>query len=451
MSSSSPEVKKLVDHLFRHEAGRMVAILTRLFGFHNLELAEDVVQDTLHQALQDWCMGNIPDNPAGWLMVVAKRKAINMIKREKFYRSFATDMDALLKSEWTAAYTMDQVFLEDEIKDSQLRMIFTCCHPDLPTEAQVSLTLKTLCGFSISEISAALLTTEANINKRLYRAKEKIRNADISFTVPVGAKLRERLDAVLLVIYLLFNEGYNATDNNQPIRKDLCLEAIRLAMLLTGEPISSYARGKKGAAAEGDTGERAAAGEGDARGSQGLGDLYALLALMCLHAARFDARIDSHNCLIILEEQDRTLWDKELIAQGLEFLCRSATGTVATAYHLEAAIAAEHCLAANFRETNWDKIHEYYTALERLKPSSVIRLNLAIVTGKKEGPEAAITLLHELEQRKMLENYCLLYASLGEFYYQTGRTTEAIDYYLRAKSLAKSPAARDAIDRKIRQ
>src|SRR5579871_2270420 len=168
MSSPSPSVQALVDHLFRHEAGRMVAILTRLFGIHNWELAEDIVQDTLHQALTDWTLGPVPDNPSGWLIVVAKRKAINAVRRERLHRSFAKDMDSLLKSEWTTAYTMDQIFLEDEIMDSQLRMIFTCCHPALPMEGQLALTLKTLCGFTIPEIAAAMLTTESNINKRLY-------------------------------------------------------------------------------------------------------------------------------------------------------------------------------------------------------------------------------------------------------------------------------------------
>ncbi|HVS98325.1 MAG TPA: sigma-70 family RNA polymerase sigma factor [Puia sp.] len=186
MSTESRDPILLLDHLFRHQSGRMVAILTRLFGIHNLELAEDVLQDTLHEALRTWEEGAIPDNPEGWLMVVAKRKAINVIKREKFYRSFAGDMDTLLKSEWTAAYAMDQFFLENEIRDSQLRMIFTCCHPDLPVEARVALTLRTLCGFSIAEIAAALLTSEANVQKRLYRAKEKIRIEHIDFAVPSG-------------------------------------------------------------------------------------------------------------------------------------------------------------------------------------------------------------------------------------------------------------------------
>src|SRR6185312_15086391 len=266
MSDPSANVNQLVDHLFRQEAGRMVAILTRLFGIHNLELAEDILQDTLQQALKDWSLGGIPGNPPGWLMVVARRKAINAIKREKFYGSFAPDMDALLKSEWTAAYAIDNIFLEDEIKDSQLRMMFTCCHPALPPEAQIALTLKTLCGFSIPEIGTALLTSEANISKRLYRAKEKIRSEQIGFSVPSGKELIERLDSVLLVIYLLFNEGYNSASDRLTIRKDLCLEAMRLARLLMDTDLI-----------------------------RGYSSVYALLALMCFHAARFDARMDSNN------------------------------------------------------------------------------------------------------------------------------------------------------------
>ncbi len=422
MLSSSRDVQSLIDHLFRQEAGRMVAILTRLFGIHNLELAEDVLQDTMHQALKDWNRGEIPDNPAGWLMVVAKRKAINTIKRERLFRSFAKDIDTMLKSEWTASYAMDHIFLEDEIKDSQLRMIFTCCHPALPAEAQIALTLKTLCGFSISEIGTALLATESNINKRLYRAREKIRNEQIDFTVPTGQHLMKRLDSVLIVIYLLFNEGYNASGDQLTIRKDLCLEAMRLARLLIGTPVTA-----------------------------GYSPIHALLALMCFHVARFDARIDNNNDLIILEDQDRSLWNKELIMQGFEFLVQSATGNSPTTYHLEAAIAAEHCLAPSFSETNWTKIHTYYSALEKLNPSSVIKLNLAIIIGKMDGPEAAILLLNELKKLKALENYYLLYASLGEFYFEAGHTKEALEKFRKAKTLVKSQAILDLLERKIKK
>ena len=418
--SSAKEVQTLVDHLFRHEAGRMVAILTRIFGIHNLELAEDVLQDTLRQALEDWSLGAVPDNPSGWLMVVAKRKAINAIRRERLQRSFASDMDVLLKSEWTAAYTMDQVFLEDEIRDSQLRMLFTCCHPALPMESQLALTLKTLCGFSIAEIATAFLTTESTINKRLYRAKEKIRQELISFTVPAGQSLLTRLDAVLLVIYLLFNEGYNSSGDNPVIRQDLCLEAIRLAMLLTEKTVTNVHP-----------------------------PVYALLALMCLHSARFEARIDNYNSLIVLEEQDRRLWNQQLITRGLQFLLQSAGGESVTAWHLEAAIAAEHCISPDFESINWNKIYDYYIALEKLKPSSVIKLNLAIVTAKKNGPRAAISLLHELEKHRALDSYYLLYAALGEFYQQVGQAPEAHAYFRQALSLTKSAAIREALEKKM--
>jgi len=422
MSDQDPDqrVQALVDHLFRHEAGKMVAILTRIFGFHNLALAEDVLQDTLHQALKDWCLGGIPDNPSGWLMVVAKRKAINIIRREKHTRSFASDMDTLLRSEWTTSYTIDQVFLPEEIKDSMLRMIFTCCHPALPIEAQLALTLKTLCGFSIEETSSALLTSESNISKRLYRAKEKIRSEQIDFSVPFGSHLRQRLDAVLLVIYLLFNEGYSTTSDNPAIRKDLCLEAMRLVMLLT-----------------------------ESQATRDYPPVYALVALICLHSARFDARIDDENNLVILEDQDRSRWDKDLIAQGIQFLARSASGEKATTYHLEAAIAAEHCLAPDLASTNWERIFNYYTALEELKPSSVVQLNLAIVTGKKDGPEAAIRLLHQLETHKALQHYYLLYASLGEFYQETGDAPKARTYFQKALTLAKTPAIRTLLEKKL--
>ena len=414
------EVHALVDHLARREAGRMVSILTRLFGLHNLELVEDIVQDTHQQALMDWTADALPDNPQGWLMTVARRKAINAIKRERTVRSFAGDMDALLKSEWTAGYAVDNVFLENEIRDSQLRMIFTCCHPALPPEAQIALTLKTLCGFSIGEIAAALLTSEANVNKRLYRAKEKFRHEGITFTVPSGAALFDRLDAVLLVIYLLFNEGYHSAGDNLAIRKDLCLEAMRLAMLLMDKPIL-----------------------------KGYPQTPALLALMCFHTARFDARTDDNECLVLLEEQDRSRWDHDLINEGLRFLSQSAFGSEVTEYHLEAAIAAEHCLAPRFSETNWSRIHAHYVALERLKPSAVIRLNLAVITGKTEGPRAAISRLHELERGGALENYPLLYASLGEFYFECGEKEKALAYFTRAKQYTKQPATLEVLDRKV--
>lgn len=411
-------VHQLVDHLFRQEAGKMVSILTRVFGLHNLELVEDIVQDTHQQALLDWS-SSLPDNPAGWLMTVARRKAINAIRRDRVVRSFAVDVDALVKSEWTVGFAFDAIFLDAEIVDSQLRMIFTCCHPSLPVESQVALTLRALCGFSIAEIASALLTSEANVNKRLYRAREGFRTRLVDFAVPSGASLVGRLDAVLLVLYLLFNEGYHSSGSAISIRKDLCLEAMRLGMLLM-----------------------------DRQDLKGYPQTPALLALMCFHTARFEARVDDNECLVLLGEQDRSRWDRDLIAAGLRFMSLSAVGSSVSIYHLEAAIAAEHCLAPSFALTNWEKIYGYYTALYSLKPSAVIRMNMAIVTGMISGPLQAISLL--LDLMPALASYPLLYASLGEFYYQTGEPSVALEYFLDARRLTKSPSVIEVLDRKMR-
>ncbi len=418
--ANTSKVNELVDHLFRRESGKMVAVLTRLFGVHNLELAEDVVQDTLHQALSDWQKSGIPNNPEGWLMVVARRKAINLLRRERYTQNFADDIDPFLKSEWTLSYTIDNVFLETEIKDSQLRMIFTCCHPELSHESQLALTLKTLCGFSIKEIANALLTTESTINKRLYRAKEKIRKGDIRFEVPLGNELLRRLDAVYLTIYLLFNEGYNSSTDDLLIRKDLCSEAMRLTLLLTEKPLDAYPK------------------------------THALLALMCFHAARFDSRIDDKGCIIILEEQDRSLWNKELIGKGIDYLTKSAHGEHLSSFHLEASIALQHCMAKSFKETNWKQIYTFYDKLYEIKPSPVIQLNKAIIAGRVYGPEEAIIELHRLEKDKNLVNYYLLPASLGEFYLQVNNKERAKTYFEKAKKLTQSKAELELLERKLK-
>ena len=409
----------MVDHLSRRESGKMVAVLTRLFGAHNLELAEDVVQDTFHQALKDWTEGNLPDNPTGWLMTVAKRKAINFVRREKYAQEFAVDMDPFLKSEWSLASTVEQVFLENEINDSQLRMIFTCCHPDLSRESQLALTLKTLCGFSIREVANAFLTNEETINKRLYRAREKIRDKKIRFEVPSGKALQGRLEAVHLAAYLLFNEGYNSSTDNLVIRKDLCAEAIRLTSLLTEKPIDPHP------------------------------NTFALLALMCFHAARFESRIDNKGCIIILEEQDRSKWDKKLIHRGMDFLFKASGGDVLSAYHLEASIAAEHCMTESFAATNWQNLYFLYDKLSQFKSSPIIALNKSIIIGKMEGPAKAIALLEKLEEDKKLSSYYLLHASLGEFYLQIGEKEKAKARFKKAQILTNSIKESELLDRKM--
>ena len=419
LQKDSSNIHKLVDHLFRHQAGKMISVLIRLFGIYNLELAEDIVQDTIRQALLDWSLGNIPGNPEAWLMAVAKRKAINCVRREKYIRHFAEEYDRLLKSNWTSSHIIDNVFLDHEIKDSQLRMIFTCCNPVLSSESQIALTLKTLCGFNVREIASSLLTTEDTVSKRLYRAKEKIRNSNLPFEIPHGRDLNQRLDAVYLVIYLIFNEGYNSISDALVIRKDLCWEAMRLAGLLLEKPLDHYPK------------------------------TYALLALMCFHSARFGSRLDDSGGIVILEEQDRTLWDKDLIERGFSFLSNASSGDEISEYHIEAAIAAQHCLAKSFEETDWETIYALYNNLEKIKLSPIITLNKAIIAGKMEGAQKSIELLHRLESEKALAAYYLLPASLGEFYLQINNKIQAKTYFAKAKSLISSKAGIELLERKI--
>jgi RNA polymerase sigma factor (sigma-70 family) len=414
-------VDQLVDHLFRHQAGKMVSVLTRIFGVHNLELAEDIVQDTLHEALLDWSLGNIPGNPGGWLMTVAKRKASNRIRRERFFQGhpFPHGKNGL-REQQVSPEIIDIVFLEHEIKDSQLRMIFTCCNPGLSKNSQVALTLKILCGFSVKEIAHSLLTVEDSIEKRIYRAKEKIRKDNIPFEIPSGKELYQRLDAVCLTIYLIFNEGYASSCGDQVIRKELCLEAIRLALLLTEEPVAGHPK------------------------------IFALLALMFFHAARLDARLNDVGAIILLEQQDRTLWNQELITKGFHFLTLSSGASEISAYHIEAGIAAQHCLAKTFDETDWQRIYLLYGDLEIINPSPVISLNKAIILGKINGARQSIDLLHRLENEKTLSGYYLLPASLGEFYLQANEPGYAKQYFQRAKNLVNSKAGSELLENKIK-
>ena len=262
-----------------------------------------------------------------------KGKLINKLKHQKIVQRHHGELG---NGAETGIARIEEIFLEKEIRDSQLRMIFTCCHPALPTESQISLTLKTLCGFGVKEIARALLTNEATINKRLYRAKQKMKSHEITFEIPSGRALGERLTAVSLALYLLFNEGYNSSHPQIIIRRNLCAEAMRLLQLL----IEFF---------------------------PGNSNLYALLSLMCFHVARFEARIDKEGAIVIFEEQDRGLWDKKLIGCGVKYLHMASTGDLLTEYHLQAGIAAEHCLAKSFEETDWSSIYHQYELLYQIK------------------------------------------------------------------------------------
>jgi len=278
-------VSQLVEHLFRHESGKMVATLTGIFGIEHWNLAEDVVQEALARALQTWPYRGVPENPAAWIMRASRNLALDVVRREKVFRAKEAEITRLMERDGSEPETA--VFLEHEIADDRLRMIFVCCHPVIPPEAQVALALKTLCGFSVLEISHAFLTTEAAIAKRLTRAKQKIQEAQVPFEIPTGDELTRRLDSVLQSLYLLFNEGYKASSGENLVRGELCHEAIRLTELLAQHSAGNESK------------------------------THALLALMLLNAARIPAREDDKGNLVRLEEQDRAVWDQTMIARGM--------------------------------------------------------------------------------------------------------------------------------------
>ncbi len=415
MEESKKRVDDLVDHLFRTESGKLVSLLTKLFGSAHIELAEDVVQDTLLTALNHWSVGNIPTNPAAWITQVAKRKAINELNRRASRHKYAR---YLVENNKDPVQFVEEYFLEKEIEDSQLRMIFTCCHPFLSVESQIALTLKTLCGFGIKEIAAAFFTTESIINKRLYRAKQKIRTEQIPFNIPMGSELEPRLDSVCLTLYLLFNEGYKTSYSPSLIRKDFCMEAMRLTRLLTVQ-FKQYPK------------------------------LYALLSLMCFQAARLDARMDDKGAIIIFEDQNRKLWDHKLIIKGVQYLKKASKGEEISSYHLEAGIAAEHCLAKSFEDTNWHSIYQQYILLDKIKQNPIIKLNLAIIESKINSYEKALDKLYSIEEEKVLEDYYLLPATQGIFYLKIKEYKLAKTYLLKAKHLSQVPQVINLINKQL--
>lgn len=417
MELPDEKVQQLAGHLFRHEAGKMAAVLTRLLGFQNIELAEDIVQDALLKALNTWKYQGIPDNPSAWLYRTAKNKAIDLLRKQQVLKKIEGELAHELKSEWTLAPTVQQLFLENEIEDSQLRMIFACCHPAIPYESQIALTLKTLCGLSVNEIARGFLTTEETISKRLYRAKEKIRSEKIELEAPSEGMLSTRLDAVLHTLYLLFNEGYNSSHAEMLLRQDLCADAIRLCMLLTQQPKTNLPK------------------------------VNALLALMCFQASRLDARQADDGSIILLKNQNRTLWNQELIARGQSYLNSAASGEELTDYHLEAAIAACHALAPTFEQTDWPQILNLYQLLSTIKPGPIVDLNKAIVTGYMQSPQRGID---ELNKINGLENHYLYHTALGDFYLQAEDKQRATLCYQLALPLTTSNQEKQLIEQKMR-
>ncbi len=389
---------QVVENLFRREWGKMVSTLTRIFGIEHLELAQDVVQQALVKALQTWPYYGVPENPSAWIMRVSRNLALDQVRRETTFRNKEVDIAGFLAQQSPG----DLKPSTEEIADDSLRMMFVCCHPQIPREAQVALALRTLCGFSVTEIASAFLTTEAAVAKRLTRAKQRIRSAHIAFEIPTGKELTARVTGVLQTLYLVFNEGYKASVGERLVREELCQEAIRLTQLLAGHSAGNQPR------------------------------CHALLALMLLNAARLPARTDAEGNILRLKEQDRTHWDRPKIARGMFHLAQSASGPEISEYHLQAGIAACHCAANTFEETDWQQILSLYDRLVELDDSPVVALNRAVAVANVRGPAAGIAAVKSIRNSKELRSYYLLYAVLGEFEERLGRPQSAASYFRQA-------------------
>jgi RNA polymerase sigma factor (sigma-70 family) len=404
------EVSQLLEHLFRHEAGKMVATLTKIFGIEHLTLAEDVVQEALARALQTWPFYGVPKNPSAWIMRASRNLALDVVRRRKVFQNKQAEIIRLMDRETAAAD--EAIFSEEEIRDDRLRLMFVCCHPAIPADAQVALALKTLCGFGVTEISRAFLTTDAAITKRITRAKQKIRQARIPFEIPSGKELAERLGSVLQSLYLLFNEGYKASTGDNLVREDLCDEAIRLAELLVRHPAGNQPR------------------------------THALLALMLLNASRIPTRVDSEGNLLRLKEQDRMQWDQPMMSRGMFHFAQSAAGDELSEYHLQAGIAACHCTAKDYESTDWQQILLLYDRLTEFDQSPVVALNRAVAFAKIHGPQAGITAVAAIHSSGKLKSYYLLYAVLGEFESQLNHKKAAAEHFRRSFELAETKSER---------
>ena len=410
---------ELDGRFFRREAGRLTAALTRLFGVHNLALAEDVAQDALCRALEVWKFRGLPPNPSAWLMTTAKNRAVDVLRRERTARTFGPELERWLKTEWTLTPTVDELFADDAIHDDQLRMMLSCCHPRLPEEAQVALILQILCGFSGREIAAAFLESTAAVEKRVSRAKKTLAASKNLFDLGDPTQVASRLPAVHGALYLLFNEGYHGASPESAVRVELCQEALRLVSLLLEHP----------------------AGQTPAT--------RALAALMCLHAARMPSRLDAAGDLTPFFEQDRSLWDATMIAEGQRLLHASADGAEVTTYHLEAAIAAVHALAPSPRDTDWGAIVGLYDALLALRPSPVVALHRAIAVAQQEGPERGLAEVAAIPSRDRLENYPFYAAALAEMELGRGRLDEARAHFQHALALARNPTERRSLEKRL--
>ena len=416
------KVHNLVDHFFRKESGKMIAVLTKLFGSNNLLLAEDIVQETLIEAINNWTYNGLPQNPTAWLYQVAKNKSLNAIKREGYQKKYVRETLNEPHTPQNIEINFESIFSEKEIFDDQLRMMFMCCHPSISPDSQIALILKTLCGFSISEIAKAFLTNNDNINKRLVRARKTIRQNKIQFEVPNKKDIADKLEVVLEAIYLLFNEGYSASSGEQLIRKELCEEAIRLSQLIADSPLVNNKS-----------------------------NVYALLALMQLNASRFNAREPDLGVIHTLEHQDRSLWDFQIMEKGFNNLKLAAEAEYISSYHILASISAYHCSARDFQSSDWNSILTLYNKLLLIKKSPVILLNRAICLSKLGFVEDAIEELNNIRQEKSMQSNYLFHCTMAEFSFQLEEFDKGIEELKKAITLAPTHAEKTLLESRYKK
>ena len=416
---STEEIRELLDSLYRVDSGRILATLIRLLG--DFDLAEEAMHEAFAAALSLWPRSGVPGNPRPWLISTARFKAIDTLRRRARFDASQDELVRYLEAQWSSAErSNEENSLEDDrLEDDRLRLIFTCCHPSLAPEARVALTLREVCGLTTEEIAKAFLTTPRTLAQRIVRAKAKIREERIPYEVPTPQELPERLGAVLQVIYLVFNEGYSAAAGAEVTRAELTGEAIRLGRLLTElqpEP-----------------------------------EVIGLLALMLLQESRRAARTSPTGELILLENQDRSLWNREQIAEGVALLEKALKSRRFGSYTLQAAIAAVHAEAESVAATDWRQIVALYDRLAEIQPSPVVQLNRAVAIAMRDGPEAGLAHIDAVLEHGELANYYLAHSARADMYRRLGRTAEARSSYEKALALTQQEPERQFLQQRIRQ